>query len=319
MKKRAFLKQLLGSGMMMNAPFSFAKNKLLVQLIVPFAPGGLADILARLLATAVQKRGQYNMVVVNRPGATGMVALNALMRTRPDEMALMLTSTGQLIQSLISGKQKDSHNILANLRYGYLLGHQDGFMVVPEQLKIHTLSDFELTFKNKSVLPNLGTLGIGSVGHLQGVTLASALNLLPIHVPYNSSTGIVQGFLSGDIHYAFMAFENFKTQMNANLIVPVAVAASKTSPLLPHVPTFNSLGVKSVNRGTWFALAYGKHMQSDLVGEFYENFKDIFLEEDVLTDIRNMGISPDFKKKETLDQFITSEIAYWKARLTGIV
>lgn len=316
MKKRDLIRGIIGTGLITQVPLTVSKSSSIAQFIVPYSAGGLADTFARLLASAIERRGRYTIVVTNRPGATGMVAAGTVLRSRSDEVAFVLTATGQLIQPLLTTESSLSRETFIGLRHAYLLCQQDSFMVVSGYSNIRNLIDFK--YKYDSILPNLGTLGVGSVGHLLGTSLALALDLKNVHIPYNSSAAIIQGLMSGDISYAFMAYDNLHSYIKSNTLLPIAVAAGKSSPLLPHVPTAKSQGVKSVDRGTWFALAHGKQMNEELVFEFFKDFNEVLNDPILLAGMKMMGLKADFRKDKELSDFMENEITFWKKRIAEI-
>jgi tripartite-type tricarboxylate transporter receptor subunit TctC len=318
MEKRNFLQGIIAAGMTSQVPWAVSKSIDNVQLIVPFSAGGLADTFARMIAAAIERRGRYNIVVTNRPGATGMVAAAAALRSRSDELVFVLTATGQLIQPMLTTENSLSKETLNGLSHAYLLCQQDSFMVVSGNANIRNLADFRAKFKKELISPNLGSLGVGSVGHLLGTSLAKGLDLKTVHIPYNGSAGIIQGLMSGDLHYAFMAYDNLRSHVNSNALVPIAVSSDSVSALFPHVPTVKSQGIKFVDRGTWFALAHGKQMNEEILSIFIKDFSDVLIDPIFLMGMKGIGLKPDFKKGKELDDFLSSEISFWRNRITEI-
>lgn len=316
MKKRDLLQGIIGAGLISQVPLTISKTLSNVQLIVPFSAGGLADNFARVLASAIERKGRYNIIVSNRPGATGMLAAGTALRSRPDELTFVLTATGQLIQPMLTADNSLSREIFNGLRHVYLLCQQDSFMVVSGNSNIRSLSEFKNKYNSNSL--NLGSLGVGSVGHLLGTSLALELDLKAVHIPYNGSPAIIQGLMSGDVAYAFMAHDNFRSHVKSNAIIPIAVASDKISPLLPYVPTAKSQGVKSVDHGTWFALAHGKQMNEELLTDFFNDFHEVLIDPILLTAMKGMGLKSNFKKNKELDEFINNEISFWRNRIAEI-
>jgi tripartite-type tricarboxylate transporter receptor subunit TctC len=314
MKKRMFMGGLLGASLANMVPPLRAQTRPVIQLVVPFAAGGLADSLARLLASTMQRLGKQTLVVVNRPGASGAVAAGALIRSRPDEAIFLLSGISQVLQPLIAKPHSSVAEVFDGLRYMHLLCHQDSFMVVSSKS-----NDFFAYHRKRMTDLNLGSLGVGSVGHLMGVTLAREADLKHVHIPYNGSPGIIQGLLSGEIHYAFMAYENFKSLLLPGGLVPLAVASEKSSVSLPNVPTAPSLGFKSVNRGTWFALSHAAHADAAVVASFFADMEDVLKDQRLLTGMSEMGLIHSVQSGEKLKKFIASEQSYWSKRISEVL
>jgi tripartite-type tricarboxylate transporter receptor subunit TctC len=314
MKKREFMGGLLGAGLTSIVPQLRAQTSPVVQLVVPFAAGGLADSLARLLASTMQRLSNQAVVVVNRTGASGIVAAGALMRSRPDEAVFMLSGTSQLLQPLVAQHQSSVRDVFEGLRHAYLLCHQDSFLVVSRA----STDLFNLNRKRDSAA-NLGSLGIGSAGHLLGASLAREANMAHVHVPYNGSPAITQGLLSGDINYAFMAYENFRSHIATGGIVPLAVASDKRSTLLPNVPTVTSLGFKSVNRGTWFALTHSANADERMLSSIFADMKNVLTDKLFLSGMTEMGLTPNVLSGEKLKNFMASDQSYWAERIAKVL
>jgi tripartite-type tricarboxylate transporter receptor subunit TctC len=314
MKKREFMGGLLGVGLTSVVPQLRAQKIPVVQLIVPFSAGGLADSVARLLASTMQRLSNQTVVVVNRAGASGIVAAGTLMRSRPDEAVFMLSGTSQLLQPLVAQHQSSVRDVFEGLRHSYLLCQQDSFWVVSR-----ASTDFFNLNRNRDSVANLGSLGIGSAGHLLGASLAREANMTHVHVPYNGSPALAQGLLSGNIDYAFMAYENFRSHIVSGGIVPMAVASEKKSALLPNVPTVTSLGFKSVNRGTWLALTHSANADERMLSSIFADMKNVFTDKHFLSGITEMGLTPNFLSGEKLKNFIASDQSYWAERIAKVM
>lgn len=289
-----------------------------VQLIVPFAPGGVADTLARWLADAWSRKRGQPVVVINRPGAGGTIAAGALVRTRPEETALMLTSQSVLVQTLLTSTPVAAREMLAAMRYASLVALQDSFLVVAAKSGLRSLGEFQARHGDGRHAAAFASLGVGSLGHVLGTTFARDLRIDVVHVPYNGSPPILQALLSGDVDFAFMAYENFRTQLAAGALAPLMVAADRASHMLPAVPGAPSLGLKSLNRGTWFAIAHAAHAEPAFVARATEEIVSILSDPLVAKGISDMGLQPSPRTGDALHQHLAAERGYWTRRMAEL-
>lgn len=289
-----------------------------LQLIVPFAAGGVADVLARWLADAWSRKRGQQVVVVNRPGAAGTIAAAALARSRPEEAALMLTSQSVLVQTLLTSTPAAAREMLAAMRYASLVALQDSFLVVAAKSGLRSLGELQARHGDGRQAAAFASLGVGSLGHVLGTTLARELGIDVVHVPYNGSPPILQALLSADIDFAFMAYENFRTQLAAGAVTPLVVAADRASHMLPAVPGAPSLGLKSLNRGTWFAIAHAAHAEPAFVARTTEDIASILSDPQVAKGISDLGLQPNPRTGDALQQHLASERAYWTRRMAEL-
>ncbi len=317
MKKRDFMGGVLGAGLAGMLPQLKAQTRPVVQLVVPFAAGGVYDIFARLLASTLQRLGKQTVVVVNRPGAGGIVAAGAVVRSRPDEAIFMLTSNAQLMQPMLASATQSIKDTFSSLRYACVLGQQDSFWLVPGASGIRTAADFSAKYRNKPMALNMGSQGAGSVGHLLGAALAHEWQLDTVHVPYNGSPAIARGLLSGDIDYAFMNYENFRAHLPTDAIVPLAVASDQRSTVLPSVPSASSLGLKSINHGVWFAMTHAAHADYAVVNGFVSDTAEALMDRTFLDKATEMGLRVNMQSGEKMQKFMSAERQYWSKMIAN--
>ena len=289
-----------------------------VQLIVPFAAGGLADSVARLLAEAWDRKHGQPVVVLNRPGAVGTIATAALVRSRPDEPTLMVMSQSSFVSPLMASTSAAVREMFAAVRYSGLVALQDSFLVVAGNSGLRSFADFEARHGRGQRAAAYASLGLGSLGHVLGLTLAQELGIDAVHIPYNGSPPILQSLLAGDVLYAFTAYENFRSQLATGAVTPLVVAADRPSPVLPGVPGAASVGLKAVNRGSWFALAHAAHADSAFVAKASAELMSLLSDPQVVSSIRTMGLQPSPLVGDALQQHLASERIYWAQRVSGL-
>ncbi|WP_417284317.1 Bug family tripartite tricarboxylate transporter substrate binding protein [Comamonas sp.] len=227
-----------------------------VRLIVPFTPGGSADIIARMVADAMQAPLGQAVIVENRAGASGLIGAEAVAHAAPDGYVIGLGTISTLAVNPVLlahvsriDPSKDLAPIVA------LTSIASVFSVHP-RLGVHNFGQFVMLARGKPSLLNIGSSGVGSVGHLIIERLNASLKIRLHHIPYKGQGPVVSSALSGETHVLSDQYPSSAAHVNSGRLIPIAVAAQERLPALPQVPTFKELGHPALNdlAITWFGL-----------------------------------------------------------------
>jgi tripartite-type tricarboxylate transporter receptor subunit TctC len=207
----------------------------LIKLIVPYAPGGVPDTTARLLAQRLQDRVGQSVVVENRAGGNGGVAAAVIAAAPADGSTLLVVDTTLLsvsplfISQLSYNPQKDFVPIAA-------LARTPLFLAVSTDTSIKTLEEFIAYAKAHPGQINYGSAGIGSTHHLTMEAMKSALGLDITHVPYRGTSQAVPALLGGHVQVLWASYPNLKAGVEGGRIRLLANNGLGRSPLLPELP-----------------------------------------------------------------------------------
>ena len=223
----------------------------LVTLVVPFAPGGGADQLAREFANAAAPLVPGTTFVVdNKPGANGIIANRYVARQKPDGATFLLgTSSTHALGPLIHRGDVDP---VADFSPATLLAETATAWAVLAASPWKTLQEAITAARQKPV--TYGTFGAGSSAHLYGLVLASATGAKLEHVPYKGSALAITDLLAGHVESVFLTTSALDAMARQGRIRLLAVSGEKRSQLLPDVPTFNEQGVPQLEFNGWFGL-----------------------------------------------------------------
>ncbi len=316
MRKRTFLR--LGLGCAGLLATSAGRAEPAAGLVVPFAPGGVADSLARLLAQELASRHNLRIRVINRPGAAGLLAAREVAESEPNERRFLLATTSLLLQSL-QGRAEARSIMEERLKPHLLLGHQASFLVVASQRGARTIDDLSTIASLRGHPLNCASLGVGSVGHLLGASLSVQTRIAMNHVPYNSSPAILRDMITGDIDLAFMAYENFRPYLVEGRVSPIMVASRHSAEVLPAVPAAPALGIPGIDRGSWFLLASGvSGTDPEFTRLVVEGSNAVIASHTVRQTLAGMGIGGEPLRNEALKTFLNGERNYWSDRLAGL-
>ena len=226
-----------------------------IKLVVPFAPGGSTDIVARLVAEAMHAPLGQSVVVENKAGAGGMVGAEAVARAVPDGYTVGLGSISTLAVNPVVLPQVRVDPLKDLAPVVPLASIASVFSVKPEW-GIQDFAGFVRTAKAQGDRWAVGSSGVGSVGHLILAAFNRDLGLQLRHIPYKGMGPVVQSVLSGETQMLSDQYPSSAPHIQNGLLQPFAVAAEARVPALPQVPTLAELGYPELNSLaiTWFGL-----------------------------------------------------------------
>jgi tripartite-type tricarboxylate transporter receptor subunit TctC len=282
-----------------------------VTIIVPFAPGGSADIVARLYAQKLSERLGKPVVVENRAGAGTVVGASAVARAAPDGHTL-----------LIGGSSALAYNVTLHKTLPYdptkdfvPLAHVSSIpfvLVVQPTLPVRTLADLIRLAKDKPGQLAFGTAGIGSPAHLCAEYLRGMTGIDITYIPYKGSTPALTDFIAGQIPAMFVDLppalplirEGKMRALGMSLIAPV--------PAAPDIPPLAQAGVPGYDAGGWHMFVAPAKTQKDIVNRLHSELKSITALPEIQQRFTTLGlIAIDSPSVEDLQIYVKSEIDRW--------
>lgn len=229
---------------------SFPKSA--VRIVVPFPPGGGADVPMRLLAEQLRSIWGHSVVVDNRPGANTMIAAQAALNAPRDGHTLLVTTslTFQLPYLL----QKMPLNPAADLTPISPITSEQLVVLVSANSPVRHLKDAVLAARAEPQRYAFGSLGNGSTSNLVQAEISRQLRVDLIHVPYSGSAPVVQAMLGGEIGLALVNYGTARPHMASGKLRPIAVTGARRSFFLPDVPTLNESGVAGFDSPAWIGM-----------------------------------------------------------------
>ena len=220
-----------------------------VKIVVPYAPGGVDDILARLLAEQVGRAGGPTMVIENRPGAGGVIGTEIVARAAPDGNTLLVVSTPFAIDPLL---RKVNYDPLTSFEPICYLVNAPTVIVVNSASPYRTLADLLNAARAKPGELTLASIGPGSTFHLGFEMLKRAAKVDMTFVPYPGNAPALNAVLGEQVTSMFGTYSNVAEYLKAGTLRALAVATSTRVEPLPDVPTLAELGYKDVEADAWF-------------------------------------------------------------------
>ncbi|MEX8191988.1 Bug family tripartite tricarboxylate transporter substrate binding protein [Comamonas guangdongensis] len=269
-----------------------------VRVIVPFAPAGAADILARSVSKLLQRETKQAFVVDNRPGAGGNIGSDNAAKAAADGYTLLIGIDTTLTVNPFIYKSMPFKN--SDLRPVMLIASQGMMVAVNPRTGIKTLGQF-LERGQKDGL-TLSSAGYGTPGHLASAILSSETGAKVSHVPYKGNAPASTAILAGEVDGGIISSSAMLGQVSAGKVMPLAVTTAKRNPLVPSVPTVAELGHKSLEQEVLFVLWVPAAMPEPLVQKIQaaleQAMKDPQLRERMRTnDLAYEGLTGDAAAK----------------------
>jgi tripartite-type tricarboxylate transporter receptor subunit TctC len=282
-----------------------------IRLIVPYAPGGGADAVARIVAKRVGETIGQPLVIENRGGAGSIIGTEMVKKAEPDGYTLLLGQSGPIsinpaiYRDLSYDPVKDFAPITMTTAYPYIL-------VVNAKLPVKTLQDFVALVKSKPGEFNYGTTGIGAANHLVTELFSSKAGLKMTHVPYRGTALAVADLLAGQVTMVFADPISALSHMQAGTLRALAVTSKERSPAAPEVPTVAESGFSGFDAIAWHGIlapattppAIITKLHDEIVAALKDPATKALLEAQAM---QTVGNTP-----EQFAAFIKQDIAVWK-------
>ena len=254
--KTAGLLAMLGAVMTAQAADAGRYPQRPVRLVVPFTPGGSTDIVARLVAEAMHASLGQPVVVDNRAGAGGLIGAEYVAHASPDGYTLGLGTISTLVVNPIMLPQTARLDPAKAFVPVVALASIPSVFSVHPDLGVRNFGQMVALARSKPDSLNIGSAGMGSIGHLIAERLNTDLKIKLHHIPYKGQGPVVSSALSGETQVLSDQYPSSAPHVASGRLIPFAVAAQERLPALPQVPTFKELGHPGLNNLaiTWFGI-----------------------------------------------------------------
>jgi len=224
-----------------------------IKMIVPVPPGGGADAVARGYAQQISKFLGKQIVIENRAGAAGIIAMEALSKAPPDGYTLIQTNISTIsINPFIYNKLPyDAFNDFSAIS---LTSSDPLILVVNSNLQVSNLKELLSYAKSKSSGLTYGSLGNGSIQHLCGHVFGIESSMNFLHVAYKGAAPVTVDLIGGQIDMAFSGPGTVAGHIKSGKLVPIAITGNERNPFFPEIPTLKELGYKRMGFTLWNGL-----------------------------------------------------------------
>ena len=279
-----------------------------VTFIVPFAPAGGTDILARLLGQKLEQRLGKPFVVENRPGAGTVIATNFVAKSPPDGYTIMMAVSSLAIDATLY--KKLPYDPAKDLALIALIATVPFVLVVSPSLPVYSVDDLIKLAKKRPL--NYGSGGIGTFHHLAGALFANMTGIKMTHVPYRGTAPALSDLMGGYIQLMFSDLGPALPLINAGNLRALAVTTTQRFPSLPDVPPLAEAGVPGFDAAAWQAVVAPAPTPKDIFIKLNIELNAIVATDDVHERLTDLGMNPvGTGSPDQLQHFLESEIVRW--------
>lgn len=282
-----------------------------IRLVVPFSPGGVTDTSGRIVAEGLSKVLGQQVVVDNRPGASGNIGAAAVASADPDGYTLLLALDGTLVINPFL-YDKPGFDAAKDFAPVAKVGDSTILIVANPKTGITTLEGLvELSKKTQGGL-SYGTSGIGSITHIAGELLNQKTGANLVHVPYKGGGPAVNDVLGGHIPLAFGSAASVRQHIQGGSLTPIAVPSLERSPALPEVLTFKESGVKGIELESWVGVFAPAKTPPAIIAKLNEATNLVLRDPQVIERLLASGIVASNETAATFKKTIQADAALYE-------
>ena len=281
-----------------------------VRLVVPFAPGGTADTLGRLVAKALSDRLGESFVVENRPGAGGALGSELVARAAPDGYTLVVSGVAShaVAPALPRGVPYDP---IRDFTHIALFGGPPAVLVVNPSVPANNLEEFVVLLKKYPKKFSYGSPGNGTHGQLVAELFKQLARVELQHVPYKGAAGAITDLIAGHIPAASTTLSTAAGQIHAGRARALAISTAMRLPDYPNVPTFAEAGYRELVATIWFSLSGPARLPADIVERLNAEVRRALELPDVRERLKPEGIEPGRLDAREFSNFVSEEVRRW--------
>ena len=283
-----------------------------VKLVVAFAPGGVADVMGRLVAQALQSRLHQSVVVENKPGGDGLIGMGDVVRAAPDGYTLLVGGFGgQIIPPLMKDDfpfdvRRDLVKIALTAEFGNVL-------VVNKTLPVHSVSDLIAYLKARPGAVDYGSSGRATSDRLAAEMFMLATGTRMLDVPYKGGGVALNDMMVGATQVMFPQLPAVLGLVQAGQVRALAVTSSKRLSQLPDVPTLAESGLPGFHVTSWNELFGPRGLPDDVRKTLSDALVDAIRNDaDLRARMRKLGVEPIGEGSARAEAFFNEELTRWK-------
>lgn len=281
-----------------------------IRVLVPFAPGGSAEVFARLTMQRLQERWNAQSVVEARPGAGGMIATEIAAKAPPDGYTLIIVTVGHAVNPSLYNKMP--YDAAADFAPVGMVAMAPNILVVHPSVPVKNVKALVALAKSKPGILNYGTGGIATTAHVAAAMLSSMAGIEMLHVPYKGATLALQDLIGGRLDLMLDQIPSSIGHLQSGRLRALAVTPAKRTPLLADVPTLAESGVPGYDFTAWWMLLAPAKTPTPIIGRLNDELRGAATDLGFRERLAKVGADPAPALQPAAAQaFIVSEIARW--------
>jgi tripartite-type tricarboxylate transporter receptor subunit TctC len=282
----------------------------IVRIVVPFAPGGGTDVIARTLAQEMARDLGVSVIVENKPGAGTIIGTQAVAASEPDGYTLLMGTFSHAVNLSLNPKLPyDPHRDFAPVA---LIARSFNFVVVNPKSQIHSIADLIAAAKADPDKLSYGTYGTGTSAHLAGELFKNMAKVNLTTVPYKGSAPAITDLIGGQIQVMFTTVASAASLIEAGQLRALAVTSAERSPAFPQLPTVAEAGVPGYAAESWYGLFAPAKTSADVIARLNRS-AGIAVQSEAFRKLGvNEGLAVVAQPPAELDRYVQGEEERWR-------
>lgn len=279
-----------------------------VSIVAAFPPGGTVDKLARVLGQQLSEDWNQPVIVENRPGASGIVGSQHVLKATPDGYTLMVIPITHVTNASLFKLPFDPLNDFTPIS---LLASQPLMLVVNPDLPIKSVADVIETAKVKPGSLNCGSGGNGTSQHLACELFKSMTGAKIVHVPYKGNAAAMTDVIGGQIQLLFDQMATAVPHVTAGKVKALGVSTAERSKAMPEIPTIAEAGVPGYEATAWFGVVGPAGMPADVVEKIQRDFAQAIRQPKIQENLSSLGLTLIAGSPSEFKTLLGSELSKW--------
>ncbi len=281
-----------------------------IRLLCPFAPAGGVDITARAIAQKLTEVWGQPVVVENKPGANGTIAVETAVRSAPDGYTLTMISSSHSVNVTLQSKQP--YDLLKDLAPITQATSQPYVLVINPALPVKSVAELMAYSKSTGKTLTYGSSGVGGFSHLAGGLFGLLSNTNVMHVPYKGGSLAMNDVISGQIDMLFSTILQSHGHIETGRLNAIAVTTTQRSSSLPNVPTMQEAGVKGYEITGWYGVTAPAGVPAPIINKLNKEMAKILKTPAMAERLAIDGAVAVGSTPQEFTQFIRSEVFKWR-------
>ncbi len=292
---------------------AFAENypERTIRIVVPFAPGGGTDVLARIISQKLNEKWGQPVVIDNQPGASGGIGTRAVVSAAPDGYTLLMASTGALMAAASALGGDGAFDVRKFLAPITVAAAPPYLLVVSPKVAASSAADLIRISKDKPESLTFGSSGVGAASHLSGVLFESEAGIKMLHVPYKGTGPGATDLLAGRIDLMFAPAPVVQAFVQAGQLKAVGVTDNRRSQFYPDVPTISESGLPGYESVGWFGLLAPAKTPPEIVSRLNEAVVSAMHTKEFRDQLAILGAEPKPQTPDEFARYINADVAKW--------
>lgn len=309
LSRRGLLSVTAAASMASPRAFAQAWPSQSIRLVVPFAPGGTTDLVARLVAAGLQTRLGVVIVVENRAGAGATIGSEAVARATPDGYTMVMSNIASHAISPALYRNRVRYDPVADFAHAALVVTNPSVWVANPQAGLRSLADVAAKARAPGGL-DVATSGAGSSNHMMVVRMGQLLGVELNHIPFRGAGPAMQAVIAGQVPAMSDSLPSAASHIRQGSVVALGMAANQRHPAFPDVPTFREQGFDIASE-SWFGLSFPAGTPAGIVERMNRETRAVLADPDVRARFAELGGTPGDLSAEGYTDFVRREVALW--------